>query len=255
MPENTMPAFVHAIDLGVDAIELDIVITNDSKVLVSHEPWYSHEYCLDENGIPVTRNNEMSYNIFKMSYDQTLKFDCGKRKHPRFPQQKNMPAHKPLLQDVIDVCLRKKNNIFFNIELKSEEALYNTYQPHPAIIVDEVMKLVKIKKIEQQCLLQSFDTNILKELHEKYPTINYSLLIEGDANPEKDFLKLGFKPFGYNPFFKLLKPDIISYCKQNEVQILTWTVNEIEDMKKVAEMGVDGIITDYPDRAVSIFRN
>ena len=254
MPENTIPAFEYAIDLGVDAVELDVVITGDSKVLVSHEPWFSHEYCLDENGNPITRENEMSFNIFKMSYEQSMRFDCGKRKHLRFPLQKNFPAHKPLLEDVADVCLREKNNIFFIIELKSEAAFYNIYQPEPAVIVDEVMKVVKKKKVEQQCMLQSFDTNILKELHKKYPTINCALLVEEDANPEKDFLKLGFKPFGYNPFFKLLKPDIISYCKKNKVQISTWTVNEIEDMKQVVKMEVDGIITDYPDRAISILK-
>ncbi len=90
-PENTIPAFEYAVELGVDAIELDVVITGDSKVLVSHEPWFSHQYCLGPFGVEITEDNEKSFNIYKMTYDQIKQFDCCSRYQSRFPRQKNLP--------------------------------------------------------------------------------------------------------------------------------------------------------------------
>ena len=253
-PENTIPAFIHAIQLGVDAVELDVVLTADNKVLVSHEPWFSHEHCRHPSGKNISEAEEKNLNIYKMNYEQVKNFDCGSGKHSRFPHQKNFPAYKPLLTEVIKACLPISENIFFNIEIKSDPRLYNIYQPIPSVMVAEVMKVVKESKIERNCLLQSFDYNILKELNSKYPDVKCALLVEDNANPQMDFKKLGFIPYGYNVQYRLITPGTVNFCKENNVQILAWTVNEKDDMKSMAELDVSGIITDYPDRALCLFR-
>jgi glycerophosphoryl diester phosphodiesterase len=254
LPENTIPSFLYALEMGVDAIELDVVLTADNNVLVSHEPWLSHEYCLDPNGNEITANNEKSFNIYKMTYEEIAKIDCGSKKHERFPQQKNLPAHKPLLSEVLQQFYKNSNTLLFNIEIKSDPELYNIFQPQPAKLVNAVMEVVNRFGVQHNCLLQSFDYNVLKELNRNYPEMKCSLLVEGKADPETDLNKLGFKPFGYNPFYKLLSSDIITFCKKNNLQVLVWTVNKINEMKEMANLGVDGIITDYPDRAISLFR-
>ncbi len=121
-------------------------------------------------------------------------------------------------------------------------------------MVQKVMQVLKENKMENYCLLQSFDPLVLVELHQNYPEMKCSLLIEGKADIKKDLENLPFKPFGYNPYYKLITPEIINICKSKNIQLLAWTVNEIADMKEMAEMGVDGIITDYPDRAIKLFR-
>jgi glycerophosphoryl diester phosphodiesterase len=188
-----------------------------------------------------------------MSCPQIKEFDCGLRNHPRFPHQKKFSATKPLLHDVFDIFQTSGTPVFFNIEIKSEPEHYNLYQPQPKIMVQKVMQVVKESKMENNCLLQSFDPSVVTEIHRNYAEMKCSLLIEGKADIKKDLENLQFNPFGYNPHYKLITSEIINFCKSKNIQILAWTVNEIADMKAMAELGVDGIITDYPDRAISLF--
>ena len=94
MPENTIPAFLKAIELGVTTLEMDTVITKDKKVLVSHEPFFNHEITTQPNGNYIHENEEKLFNIFKMNYADTLSFDVGLKAHPRFPEQKKIKATK-----------------------------------------------------------------------------------------------------------------------------------------------------------------
>ncbi|MFM9986247.1 MAG: glycerophosphodiester phosphodiesterase family protein, partial [Flavobacteriales bacterium] len=76
-PENTIPAFLTALDSGVTTLELDVVITKDKEVIVSHEPWMSSAICSDPSGKPVSEKEEKKYNMYKMTYGQIKQFDCG----------------------------------------------------------------------------------------------------------------------------------------------------------------------------------
>src|SRR5262245_19024474 len=96
MPENTIPAMINALDLGVTTLEMDAVITRDNKVVMSHEPFFNHEIATKPDGSYVTEAEEKSLNIFLMTYDEVKKYDVGMKPHPRFPQQKKMNVVKPL---------------------------------------------------------------------------------------------------------------------------------------------------------------
>ena len=100
-PENTIPAFLHAMDLGVNTLEMDLAVTGDGQLLVSHEPYMSAEMCLDRQGKEISDSAQYQYNIYQMSYAEIQQFDCGSKSHPRFPDQKKMVVNKPLLMDVI----------------------------------------------------------------------------------------------------------------------------------------------------------
>ena len=83
-PENTIPGFLVAIDSGVTTIELDVVITKDKQVVVSHEPWMSAAICLDPSGSPLQAKEEKKFNIYQMTYDEVKQFDCGSLGNTRF---------------------------------------------------------------------------------------------------------------------------------------------------------------------------
>jgi glycerophosphoryl diester phosphodiesterase len=255
MPENTIAGMLKAIDLGVTTLEMDVVITKDNKVLVSHEPWMEKEITTKPDGGFVNTTMEaMALNIYKMNYDEVIKYDVGLKPHPRFPKQQKIKAVKPLLSDLIDavekyLAEKKLPAIQYNIETKCLPAGDNKFHPQPAEFIELLMQVIKEKKVEEKLIIQSFDPRSLKYLHEKYPAIKISLLIEDSE--EKDFegqLKdLGFTPAIYSPNHTMVDEDLVKLCHEKGMRIIPWTVNDSKQIKKLKKLGVDGLITDYPD--------
>ena len=254
MPENTIPAMINAIGLGVTTLEMDICISKDKKVFLSHEPFFNHEITTKPDGGFITQQNERSFNMFKMNYDSIIKYDVGMIKHPRFPDQQKMKVVKPLLSDVFKavkeyMMLARRPYPFFNIETKCLPVSDNIYHPLPGEFVELLMQVIKENQMEEQVIIQSFDFRTLQYLHQKYPGIKTAMLIEADnsssfLNQLKD---LGFTPNIYSPEFTLVTEALIKNCHDLNMKIIPWTVNDknkIEDLKKA---GVDGVITDYPN--------
>src|SRR6267378_2929220 len=100
-PENTIPAFLTALDTGVTTLEMDVIVTRDKQVVVSHEPWMSAAICSDRAGKPINEKEEKKYNLYRMTYEEVKQFDCGSRGNVKFPEQEKMYAAKPLLSDVM----------------------------------------------------------------------------------------------------------------------------------------------------------
>jgi len=254
MPENTIPAYLKAMDIGVNTLEMDAVITKDSQVIMSHEPFFNHEITTAANGAPVTEAEEESLNIYRMTYAETQAFDVGLKSHPRFPGQQKMAVHKPLLKDVFDSVLQycqlhKVPVPLFNIETKSHAITDNTYHPAPAQFVELLMQVIMEKKMEDNTIIQSFDFRTLQYLHEHYPAIKTAALIEDyDKLPfDKQLEKLGFIPTIYSPAWELVTPELVNQCHGRHVKLVPWTVNDEAGMKRLVDMGVDGLITDYPN--------
>lgn len=256
MPENTFEGFLKAVDVGVDALELDVVITSDKKVLISHEPWLNHEICLDANGNEMNTAQASGLNLYLLSYEQIKKFDCGTKINPEFPEQKKMKATKPLLEDMLiqlkEYCSQKNIPLpVVCIEIKSDEKFYSKSQPPPDEFISLVMETVSKQLTSSQYLIQSFDMNILKILHEKYPEVTLSALNETVENTEMFFDKLGFITPYYSPYYIFVNESMIEFCSNHGIEILAWTVNNETDAALLKSKGVRGIITDYPDRIKS----
>jgi glycerophosphoryl diester phosphodiesterase len=254
MPENTIPGMYKAIDLGVTTLEMDVVVSKDHKVVVSHEPWFESEITTKPDGSFIPAKDVMKYNMYEMTYDSIMKYDVGMKPHPRFPKQQKIKAIKPLLSDLFDsvenyLTQKQIPKIRYNIEIKSLPPGDNRFQPVPSVFVELVMAVVKEKKMEDRVIIQSFDYRPLQYLHEKYPGITISLLIE-DSN-ESDFAgqleKLGFTPAIYSPNYTLVDEEMVKQCHEKGMKIITWTVNDKKKIKDLRKLGVDGIITDYPD--------
>jgi len=258
MPENTIPAMINALDLGVTTLEMDAVITKDNKVVMSHEPFFNHEITSKPDGSYVTESEEKSLNIFLMTYDEVKKYDVGIKPHPRFPKQKKMNVVKPLLSDLLDsvqnyVAIHKRPLPYFNIETKATPATDNVYHPEPAKFVETLMSVIKEKRIQEMVIIQSFDLRTLQYLHDKYPSVKTAMLIEDyDKRGLKDQLKaLGFLPTIYSPEYSLVTEDLVKSCHGQKIKVIPWTVNDKVTIDKLKALGVDGIISDYPD----LFKN
>ena len=254
MPENTIPAMKTALDLGVTTLEMDIVFTKDKQAILSHEPFFNHEITIKPDGSYVTEAEEKTLNIFGMNYEEVKRYDVGIRPHPRFPAQKKIAAYKPLLIDVLDsvqqyTSVLKKPLPFFNIETKTSPSTDNIYHPGPAEFVDELMKVIRAKQIEERVIIQSFDFRTLQYLHKKYPLVKTAMLIEDfDERGLKDQLKaLGFTPTIYSPEHKLVSEDLVKKCHEQNIKVIPWTVNDKPRIDELRKMEVDGIISDYPN--------
>jgi glycerophosphoryl diester phosphodiesterase len=254
MPENTISAMLKAIDLGVTTLETDAIITKDKQVILSHEPFFNHEITAKPDGNYVTEAEEKSLNIYRMNYEEVKKFDVGLKPHPRFPEQQKLKAYKPLLAEMIDSveAYCKKNNRplpQYNIETKSLPITDNIYHPPPPEFVDLLMQVILSKKIEERVIIQSFDFRTLQYLHQKYPQIKTAMLIEDyDKRSLQEQLKaLSFTPTIYSPEFSLVNDTLIKTCHELGIKIIPWTVNTKEEIERLRSLGVDGIISDYPN--------
>ncbi len=254
MPENTIPAMLHAIDLGVTTLETDAVITKDRQVVLSHEPFFNHEISSRPDGTPVTEAEEKSLNIYQMPYAEVKRYDIGLKKHPRFPDQQKLAVHKPLLSDMIDsveaYCrMNRKPLPRYNIETKSQPATDGQYHPGPAEFVELLVGVINQKGISDRVIIQSFDPRTLQYLHEKYPLVKTALLIEEeDTKPfALQLQNLGFIPSVYSPAHTLVTPLLVKQCRDAGIGLIPWTVNDPVRIKELKKMGVTGVITDYPD--------
>jgi len=254
MPENTFPAMKAALDLGVTTLEMDVIITKDKKVVLSHEPFFNHEISTKPDGSYVTEPEEKSLNIYAMNYEEVMKYDVGMRPHPRFPQQKKIKVFKPLLSDLLDsvqnyMMNSKRALPYFNIETKSTPSTDNIYHPEPREFVEMLMTVIVEKGIRDRVIIQSFDFRTLQYLHKKYPSVMTAMLIEDfDERGLNDQLKaLGFLPTIYSPEYKMVTEDLVKKCHEQSIRVIPWTVNDKTDIDRLKSLGVDGIISDYPN--------
>ncbi|NNC82445.1 MAG: glycerophosphodiester phosphodiesterase [Flavobacteriales bacterium] len=252
LPENTIPAFLKAIDLGMDYLEMDVVISKDHQVVIAHEPYMPSTICSFPDGRPVRPEVEKELNLYQMDYAEIAGFDCG-RKHPGFPQQVSMPVTRPLLSELFDTIASETSDprfqsIGFTIELKSAPEFDTIYHPPPEEFVDLVLQVIRMYGFEERCVLQSFDQRILKAFRSQAPNIRQSILLNEIFSPSEVIAELGYTPPIIGPRYDLLDQTLIADCHACSMRVVPWTVNEVEDMRSLIEQGVDGIITDYPDR-------
>lgn len=248
-PENTIGAMMVGLEYPINTLELDVVVTADKKVLVSHEPWMSDEICLT----PEKKIFEgKKYNLSKMTLKDIQEFDCGSKVHPRFPRQKKVKEQKPELAALIKATEKKikelGKNINYSIEIKSTiQDEMQDFQPTSDLFTDIVMEVIKKNLPPERVMIQSFDWRVLRYLHRAYPQYKTVALIEEKYEPRSALLKLGFHPTVFSPNYTDLTKEHVEYFHKEKILVIPWTVNDKESFKKMIEMKVDGIITDYPD--------
>lgn len=254
LPENTIPAFLKALEFpALTTLELDVVISQDDQVVVSHEPWMSATICQQPDGTDIPAAQEDSFAILAMTYQEVKSFDCGRKVHTGFPEQKNMPVSKPLLKDVFSAvtqyCTEENRPIpYFNIEIKSQPKWDGHLTPEPKKFAQLVMTTIKEAGMLEVSCIQSFDARSLQAVHALDPGMTTAWLIADDDGLKVNLKELGFMPTIYSPSYKLLSAQAVKEAHALDLKVIPWTVNEIAEMQALVAMGVDGIITDYPNR-------
>lgn len=277
-PENTIPAMKNALKMNVTTLEMDLAITKDKKVILSHDAFLSPELITKPDGTYIPKDSGFYYKIYEMPYAKIKTFDVGLKKLEGYPDQKKMKAQKPLFSDVIDASesyARELNRPlpFYNIETKTRPFSDNIFHPEPKEFVDLMMKIIIEKKIQDRVIIQSFDPRTLEIIHKEYPKIMTALLVEKVDDKklaqqqayfkniplEKfkmypdhlngvagDMKFLSFTPTIYSPNHTLVTPQLVQECHKLGMKVIPWTVNTKERLQELKEMGIDGVISDDP---------
>lgn len=260
MPENSLAAFEKALELGVTTLELDLAVSADSQLVVSHEPWFSAAICTDSLGNAISEEEEKNHNIHAHTYQQINRYDCGSKGNARFPEQQKLAQQKPLLKEVIALAEKyaAANNTAlpnFNIEIKSSPEGDGVYHPSPKVFSDLLHNFLQENLPKEKVNVQSFDVRVLQYWNEQYPDFTLAYLVWEENTVEGHLEILGFTPDIYSPAYQLLDKEKVEKLQQMGMQVIPWTVNEAKEMEKLLAWGVDGIITDYPDRALAFLES
>lgn len=255
MPENSIPAMKHAIDLGAKTLELDCVISQDKRVVVSHDLYMSADFMRTPDGQDIDKEHAPA--LYKMPYDSIRLWDGGTKPHAGFPKQVKMKTYKPLLSELIDsvetyVKAHHLKPVYYNMETKLSPDGDGVYHPAPDEFVALMMKEIMAKGIQQRVTIQSFDVRTLQLIHQLYPKQKLALLVYSKDSFAANLQKLGFTPDIYSPYFTLVNKELIAEAHGKKVLVLPWTVNDPKEMEKQIQLGVDGIITDDPEQLVKI---
>lgn len=255
-PENTMPAFRRALELGVATLEMDVVVAADGTVVVSHEPWFSHVICRAPDGSPIAESEAVQHRIYALPYDEVEHYDCGTRLHPRFPHQELQPAAKPRLRDVIEMAEqfvqdRERPPVRYNIETKSTPAGDGLYHPDPETFTTLLYDVLVETGVKGRSTVQSFDVRTLQVARRLDPHWRTSLLVEWTPDHDLDdaLATLGFTPAICSPDHRLVDAALVRAVHERGMHLIPWTANDVGEMRRLVQLGVDGFITDYPDRA------
>ena len=235
-PENTIPAFEYAIAAGVDVLELDMAVTKDNVLVVSHDPVLH---------APVCKGPQPSALIHELTLAQVKEWDCGAVQNPGFPKQQAIAGTRiPTLEEVF--VMASKIKVEFNIETKifRDKPEYSTT---PEKFAELVLAMVKKHKLEKRVIVQSFDFRTLVVMKRLAPEIRRSALLEGTN--KRDFVS-ACKEAGdaqiVSPHWSLVTPENVAAAHAAGIQVVPWTANQPEQWEKLALAKVDAIISDDP---------
>jgi len=220
-PDNTLPAFLLAAELGVDGIELDVQLTRDGELVVIHD--FGLEATTDGQG-PVR--------------DRTLaelkELDAGSSYDPQFARQRI-----PTLQQVIEAVGR---HLLLNIELKTKSA-------RDAQLAQAVVRLVEENHLLDRVVISSFNPLTLRQVRQLNPWIPLGLLYAPDMPLylRRPWLRRLFRPEALHPHYSMIDAEYVSRAKAKGYRIHTWTVDDPGEMWQLMRQGVDIIITNRPD--------
>jgi glycerophosphoryl diester phosphodiesterase len=233
-PENTIPAFTYAIETGADALEMDLAVTKDNVLVVSHDPYINPEICAGPHPGAFIR---------RLTLAELREYDCGALKNPGFPRQHTVPsAHIPTLEEVLGLASR--GSFQFDIEIKSFPDRPEL-TPTPEVFARLVLEEIRTHRLETRVVVQSFDFRVLHAMKRLAPEIRLAALWEGDARPFDSIARVA-EAHIVSPEFKLVMAGQVRAAHAHNLPVVPWTANTAEDWQRLIDAGVDGIITDDP---------
>jgi glycerophosphoryl diester phosphodiesterase len=274
LPENTLAAFERALRIGVTTLEMDTAVTADGVVVVSHDPVLNPDLVRGPDGQWVTE----PLVIRQLTHAQLQQYDVGRIRPgsnyaKTFSQQQPQDgARMPTLAAVFELAKRLgADRVQFDIETKMD--LRNpAHTLPPEAFVDAVVKVVREAGVEDRVMIQSFDWRTLQAVKKVAPrirTVYLSTQTPRGSNLDSPVFTAGFtleqhgsvpamvKAAGghvWSPNFPAVTPELVKQGQALGLKVIPWTVNEEADIERVIAMGVDGIISDYPDRVRAVMQ-
>ncbi len=241
-PENTLPAFEYAIGIGVDVLELDMAVTKDNVVVVSHDPYLEP---------PVCSGPRPKATIHELTLEQVRQWDCGKTPNPKFPKQQPVPGTRiPTLDEVFDLAPR--GQFQFNIETKSFVD-HPELTPPPEEFARLVLAIVRKHKLERRVILQSFDFRTLVAMKKLAPEIRLAALWE---EGDRDFVSIAAEAGAgiISPQYTLVTPEKVRAAHAAGLEVVPWTANTPADWDNLIAAQVDAIISDDPAELIAYLK-
>ena len=280
LPENTLAAFERAIQLGVTTLELDVVVTKDDVLVVSHNPELNPELTRDLQGRFLLSAGPQ---IVSLNYQELATYDVG-RINPTTPYARIFYEQRPVdgqriprLKDLFDLVKSSGNKtVKFAIETKVTPT-HPEQTPSPERVVDLLLKEVKDSGMTDRVQILSFDWRTLQSvqrLSPGTPTVYVTAQLPELDNlmiqsPQDSPWTAGFqyKQYGSIPkmikaaggthwssFWRELDAKKVREAQQLGIKVLAWTVNSKALMNQMIDMGVDGLVTDRPDLAIEVLK-
>jgi glycerophosphoryl diester phosphodiesterase len=241
-PENTIPAFEYAIKIGADVLEMDVAVTKDNVLVISHDPHINPEIC---------KGPHPGVAIHELTLAELREYDCGALKNPHFPRQQPVPGTRiPTLDDVLS--LSRGNNVQFNIETKSFPD-HPELTPTPDVFASMLLDVIRKHQLDSRVIVQSFDFRTLHATKRLAPNIRLSALWEGDARSFVDIAHDGEAGI-ISPLFKLVTPQQVKGSHAAKIQVVPWTADTPADWQMLIDAGVDAIITDDPAALIAYMK-
>lgn len=237
-PENTLDSFRAALELGVDFVELDLLATSDGEIAIHHD----YEV-----------GGKLIHSLTRL---ELKKIDCGSTVNSDFPMQKPSPnAQIPLLSELFEMVQKSSHpnakQIRFNLEIKSDP-LHPEYTLPLHIMAKKILEIVKIYQFETRVYYSSFNPEALFYIRKEDPTAVIALLYSSGAGvdwlPKILEICAKLKASIFSPQESLLTPEIVSTCRDAKLWVIPWTINDVRRGSELMGWGVNGIITDYPQR-------
>ena len=257
MPENTIPAMQHALDLGVNTLEFDLHLSQDGQVVVSHDSYFHPRYSTRPDGTLIQEEDPKEY-LYTMPYDSIARYDVGQRFVERWPGQEKMAVGKPLASDLIDFAEGyAKKPVNYNIEIKSWPGEgEGTLWPEYHVFCDTCVPLLLSKNLGERLIVQCFDTRALNYMHAKWPELTLSYLTEDyDGGDIETLLQnLDFVPQWWSPESSVVTPENVAWCHAHGIGVVPWTVDDPAEMRRLVDCGVEAIISNYPDILIETVR-
>jgi glycerophosphoryl diester phosphodiesterase len=236
LPENTLPAFEYAIAQGVDVLELDVAVTKDDVLVVSHDPEMNPAFCAGPAGAR-TRV------IREMTFAELRQWDCGAKANPAYPRQKAIPGTRvPSLDEVY--ALAPRGSFEFNVETKIFPHRPSV-TPGPERFAELMLAAIRKHRLERRVIVQSFDFRTLRALGRMAPEIRLSALIQFAP---QEFVASAREAGAtiLSPNVKLVTPEKVKAAHAAGLQVVPWTANTEAEWKLLVDAGSDAIISDDP---------
>jgi glycerophosphoryl diester phosphodiesterase len=291
LPENSLPAFAKALELGVDVLELDTGVTKDGVVVISHDPCLNHDFVRDASGawvLPTSKDNKYGRCLVDLTYAEIQQFDVGRIQlgteyAKRFSSQQSIDGTRIPTLAALFMLVKQKGDarVRFNIETKLSPMARNE-TVSPQAFVEKLLAVIRENDMASRVTIQSFDWRTLQisqRLAPNIPTVYLTVQQKwmdniGAGNREGSAWTAGINAREYgdsvprmvkaaggaavgntwSPYFGDVTPAKIAEAKALGLKVVVWTVNEPKDIEQMLMWKVDGIISDYPDRVIALRR-